>query len=40
MDLENRINILVELGEFMQSGDIYWQIGQNQNFSAQSMVYS
>jgi hypothetical protein len=29
MDLENRINLLVELGEFMQSGDIAWKEAKN-----------
>ena len=32
MDLENRINILVELGEFMQSGDTYWQSAKTNTF--------
>jgi Acyl-CoA reductase (LuxC) len=32
MDLENRINLLVELGEFMQSGDAYWQSAKTKTF--------
>ncbi len=32
MDLENRINILVELGEFMQSGDLFWQSAKTKTF--------
>ena len=34
MDLENRISILVELGEFMQSEDTSLEGGKNQGFSA------
>ncbi len=32
MDLENRINILVELGEYMQSGDAKWQSAKTKTF--------
>ncbi len=32
MDLENRISILVELGEFMQSGDTYWMAAKTKTF--------
>ena len=32
MDLENRISLLVELGEFMLSGDTHWQSAKTKTF--------